>query len=660
MAKKNQTNSYSNDDITLLKGPDKVRLRPGVIFGSDGIEGCQHSVFEIVSNSVDEAREGYGNLITVTVERDMVITVEDKGRGIPLDFNEKEQRYNWDLVFCELYAGGKYNNASGGNYEYSLGLNGLGACATQFSSEFMEVKSWRDGKCYEISFKKGYVASELTVREEKHHTGTYIRWRPDLEVFTDIHMSKEYFAEMLLKQAVVNSGIKFVLKWQGNGGYETTEYYYENGIADYVVEAAGGEAMTAPVVWRTETQGRDRADLDEYKLKVETTFCFCKNRSLIEHYHNSSFLEHGGAPDDAMKNAFVFALDKYLKNNGRYNKNESKVKFDDIGLSLIFVSNNFSTRTSYENQTKKSITNKFIKDFLADYIKQQLEVYFIENPLDAEQIANVVLANKRSRENAEKTRLKTRDDLIKNIDIKNKVEKFVNCRSKDPDRREVYIVEGDSALTSCKLARDSEFQAVIPVRGKTLNCLKSSYDKIFKSDIIKDLLRVIGCGVQVDSKVKTEFPKYDINLLKWNKIIICTDADEDGFQIRTLILTLFYRLLPDLIEQGKVFIAESPLFEITTKDDTYFAYNEFEKAEILKQLEGKKYILQRSKGLGENTPDMMSRTTMNPATRRLIRVEAADAEATAMIFDTLLGDNLPARKEFIMVHGSEYAAQADV
>ncbi len=661
MAKTKDPSSYSNDDITLLKGPDKVRKRPAVIFGSDGLEGCEHSVFEIVSNSVDEAKEGFGKVITVTVYRDMSIEVEDRGRGMPLDYNEKEKRYNWDLIFCELYAGGKYdNNAGGGNYEYSLGLNGLGACATQFSSEYMEVKSYRDGNLYEINFKKGNPVGKLKVTPlDKKRTGTVIKWRPDLEVFTDINMPKEFFISMLSKQAVVNSGVKFVLRYEGNGGFETLEYYYENGVSDYIAEVAG-KSMTQPIVWTTETQGRDRADLAEYKLKVELAFCFTQNTSFIEHYHNSSFLEHGGSPDDAMRTSFVFAVDKYLKNAGRYNKNETKVKFDDIGASLVFVSNNFSTQVSYENQTKKSITNKFIKEFLNDYIKQQLETYFIENPLDAEQIANVILANKRSRESAEKTRLKTRDDLIKNIDIKNKVEKFVNCRSKDPEKREVYIVEGDSAMTSCKLARSAEFQAIIPVRGKTLNCLKSGYDKIFKSDIIRDLLRVIGCGVQIDGKFKTEFPKYDINLLKWNKIIICTDADEDGFQIRTLILTLIYRLLPDLITQGKVYIAESPLFEITTKNETFFAYNEFEKAEIIEKLEGVKYTLQRSKGLGENDPDMMWQTTMNPATRRLIRIDEDDAERTAVMFDTLLGDNLAARKEFITLNGSKYAKDADI
>lgn len=653
--------SYSNSDIKALKGEEQVRLRPAVIFGSDGIDGARHSVFEIISNSVDEAREGFGKVITVSVWRDMTIEVEDKGRGVPLDYNENEKKYNWELVFCTLYAGGKYDNNNGGNYEYSLGMNGLGAAATQFSSEFMNVQSYRDGFLYEMNFKKGKPSGKLKTTElTKNKTGTVIRWKPDLEVFTDIFMTKEYFADMLQKQAVVNSGIKFILKYEGNGGFETSEYYYENDITDYVREIGEGNTLTTPLLWTTQTSGRDREDLPEYKLKVELAFCFTQTKSFIEHYHNSSFLEHGGAPDEAMKTAFVFGIDKYLKNNNLYNKTESKVKFEDIGASLIFVSNDFSTHTSYENQTKKSINNKFIKTFLTDYIKSQLEAFLIENPLDAGKIANVVLANKRSRESAERTRSKTRDDLIKNIDIKNKVEKFVGCRSKDPEKRELYIVEGDSAMSSCKLGRAAEFQAIIPVRGKTLNCLKSSYDKIFKSDIIRDLLRVIGCGVQIDSKVKTDFPKYSIDLLKWNKIIICTDADEDGFQIRTLILTLFYRLLPDLIKQGKIYIAESPLFEITTKDDILFAYNEFEKAEILAGLEGKKYTIQRSKGLGENEADMMWKTTMNPASRRLIQVQPTDEDLTREIFDVLLGDNLPARKEFITTHGSEYAKEADI
>ena len=661
-----QKQQYNDQSIKALKGADRVRKRPGVIFGSDGLEGCEHSFFEILSNSVDEAREGHGNVITVTAYTDRSIRVDDHGRGVPLGYNEAEGRWNWDLIYCELYAGGKYDNNNGASaYEFSLGLNGLGACATQYSSEFMDVFSYDGANESKISFKKGEPVTELLVRpleKNERRTGTVIHWRPDLEVFTDINIPHEFFIETMRRQSVVNPGISFVLKLQGNDGkFEEHRFLYENGISDYLAELAGETAITAPVLWHLETQGRDRADKDEYRLKADVSFCVSNVVNRLEYYHNSSFLEYGGSPDNAVKLAFVYALDKYLKAQGKYKKNEKKITFTDVADCLLLVSNSFSTMTSYENQTKKSITNSFIYEAMAAFLKENLEIYFAENPTAAELFANQVLINKRSRENAETERLNIKKKLSGTMDIASRVEKFVNCRSKDPSVRELYIVEGDSALSSCKEARNSDFQAIIPVRGKTLNCMKSTYDQIFKSEIITDLLRVIGCGVEItDRKVKGDLVTFDLASLRWSKIIICTDADEDGFQIRTLLLTLFYRLLPTLLKEGKVFIAETPLFEITTKDETYFAYDEFEKAEILKKLGKQKYTLQRSKGLGENEPDMMSRTTMHPATRRLISVTPTDAQKTEEIFDTLLGNNLPARKEFIALHGSEYMKDADI
>ena len=656
---------YNDQSIRSLKGADRVRKRPGVIFGSDGLEGCEHSFFEILSNSVDEAREGHGKEITVTAYLDKSIEVDDHGRGVPLGYNEAEGRWNWDLIYCELYAGGKYDNNDGDSaYEYSLGLNGLGACATQYSSEYMDVSSYDGTTLRSIHFRKGEPVSELEERElerKERRTGTVIRWRPDLEVFTDINIPHEFFIETMRRQSVVNAGISFILRLQQeDNSFTEHKFLYENGISDDISELAGEAARTAPTFWHLETKGRDREDKDDYKLKADFSFCVSNAVNVIEYYHNSSFLEYGGSPDRAVKVGFVYALDKYMKATGKYNKNESKITFADVGDCLILVINSFSTVTSYENQTKKSITNSFIYEAMCDSIKQNLEIYFAENPTAAELFANQVLVNKRSRESAEKERLNIKKKLTGTLDIANRVEKFVNCRSKDPAIRELYIVEGDSALGSCKLGRNAEYQAIIPVRGKTLNCLKAPYDRIFKSDIIVDLLKVIGCGVELHGKVKTDMPAFDLASLRWAKIIICTDADEDGFQIRTLLLTLFYRLLPSLLENGKVFIAESPLFEITTKDKIYFAYDEFEKAEILKKLEGKKYTLQRSKGLGENEPDMMWQTTMNPETRRLIAVTPTDAARTYEIFDTLLGDNLPARKEFITAHGHEYIKDADI
>ncbi len=658
--------AYDDQSIKSLKGAERVRKRPAVIFGSDDLEGCQHSFIEILANSVDEAREGYGEKIIVKKYKDLSIEVEDFGRGVPLGYNEKEKRWNWELVFCELYAGGKYDNNEGNAaYEFSLGLNGLGATATQYSSEYMNVKSYNGKTLSEMNFAMGDPKGELKVSElvsgaGMKKTGTIIKWRPDLKVFKEIDIPTEFLEKTLRRQAFINSGIKFILENEiSSGKFERQEFFYKNGIADYIVEITEGQSLTPPQLFRIETKGRDREDLPDYKFKAEVTFCFAESGSH-EYYHNSSYLEYGGAPDKAVRTAFVYAIDKYIKTQNKYNKNESKISFSDIEDNLAVIVNSASTQTSYENQTKKAITNAFINKALTDFLKTKLEIYLTENQSAANTIVNRVLTNKRAREAAEKTKTDIKKKLTVSMDVSNRVEKFVPCRSKDPELREVYIVEGDSAMSSCKLARNSDFQAIIPVRGKTLNCMKSSYDKIFASDIIIDLLKVIGCGVEVKAKKSGDLATFDYNLLKWNKIIICTDADEDGFQIRTLLLTMFYRLLPTLIEKGKIFIAESPLFEISCGSETYFAYNEQEKAEILEKINGKKYTLQRSKGLGENEPDMMWRTTMCPQTRRLIAVTAADAEATAKMFDVLLGDALSERKKFITEYGHLYIKDADI
>ena len=658
--------NYGNESISALKGADRVRKRPGVIFGSDGLEGCEHAVFEILSNSIDEAREGHGRLITVTRYLDHSVEVEDQGRGCPVDWNEKEQRWNWELVFCELYAGGKYGNNEGENYEYSLGLNGLGSCATQYASEYMDVTVWRDGYEYQLHFKKGEITGQKGRELQKtplsrRRTGTRTRWLPDLEVFTDIDIPPEYFAGVMKRQAVVNAGITFRLRVETAAGkYETTEFLYKNGIADYVRELAGEGPLTEPVFWESERRGRDRADKDEYKVKLSVSCCFSNRTSVIEHYHNSSWLEHGGSPEKAAKSAFVGAIDAWIRQNNKYQKGESKITWGDIEDCLVLVSSNFSTQTSYENQTKKAITNKFVQDAMAEFLKTRLEIYFIENPGDASRIAEQVLINKRSREQAEKARLNVKKKLSGSIDIANRVQKFVDCRTKDVSRREIYIVEGDSALGSVKLSRDAEFQGIMPVRGKILNCLKADYARIFKSEIITDLMKVLGCGVEVQNKHVKDLSTFDLNNLRWNKVVICTDADVDGFQIRTLILTMLYRLCPTLIQEGYVYIAESPLFEINCGEKTWFAYSEKEKAEIVKKLEGKKVKIDRSKGLGENDPDMMWLTTMNPETRRLIKIMPQDAEATSQMFDLLLGDNLQGRKEHIANEGYKFLDLADI
>ena len=651
---------YGNESISQLKGADRVRKRPGVIFGSDGLEGCEHAVFEILSNSIDEAREGFGNIITVTLYDDKSIEVEDFGRGCPVDWNPAEKRFNWELVYCELYAGGKYKNDDGGDYEYSLGLNGLGACATQYASEYMDVTVWRDGNKYSLHFAKGKIKGKMLVEpSDRKKTGTTTRWKPDIEVFTDINIPESYFLDILRRQAVVNAGVTFRFRAQHGAKFETTEFCYKNGIADYVAELAGESPLTQPYYIETERKGKDREDKPEYKVRMSAAFCFSNRTNAIEYYHNSSWLEHGGAPDAAAKTAFVYAIDAYIKKTNKYQKNESKITFPDIADCLILVTNCFSTRTSYENQTKKSITNRFIREAMTDFFKEKLEIYFIENKAEADRIADQVLINKRSREQAEKARVSIKKNLTKNLDLANRVQKFVDCRSRDADKREIYIVEGDSALGSVKLSRDAEYQGIMPVRGKILNCLKADYARIFKSEIITDLIKVLGCGVEVEKHGK-ELNNFSLENLRWNKVVICTDADVDGYQIRTLILTMLWRLVPTLIREGYVYIAVSPLYEIQAKGKTWFAYSDREKAEIVESIGNAKIVINRSKGLGENDPEMMWLTTMNPETRRLIRVMPEDADETARVFDLLLGDNLAGRKEHIAEVGSRYLDLADL
>ena len=658
---RNSPESYGNESISQLKGEDRVRKRPAVIFGSDGLEGCEHAVFEILSNSIDEARAGNGSIITLTRYLDKSIECEDFGRGCPVDWNPAEKKYNWELVFCELYAGGKYRNSEGGDYEYSLGLNGLGTCATQYSSEYMDVVVRRDGKKYTLHFEKGRIKGKLEEEPaDRKKTGTDIRWRPDLEVFTDIDIPLEYYTATLKRQAVVNAGVTFRLRNEiAQGKFETTDFVYQNGIMDYVGEIAGEETLSTPAFIQAERKGRDRADKPEYKVKLSAAFCFSNKVSAIEYYHNSSFLEHGGAPEKAARSAFVSAVDGYIKKAGKYQKNESKISFQDVADCLVLVTNCFSTQTSYENQTKKAITNRFIQEAMTDFLRSQLEVYFIEHKAEADRVADQVLINKRSREQAEKARLTIKKKLTGSMDISNRVQKFVDCRSRDVSKREIYIVEGDSALGACKLSRDAEFQGIMPVRGKILNCLKADYGRIFKSEIITDLIKVLGCGVEVQKHIK-ELPAFELDSLRWSKVIICTDADVDGFQIRTLILTMLYRLAPTLIREGYVYIAESPLYEIESGGKTWFAYSEREKAEILDGIGKAKVSINRSKGLGENDPDMMWLTTMNPETRRLIRVMPEDAERTSEMFDLLLGDNLAGRKQHISEFGSQYLDLADI
>jgi DNA gyrase subunit B len=654
------TTTYNNDSIQSLGILGGVRAKPASI----GLESHNHTFLEILGNSIDEHRAGHGKVIEVYKHEDGAVSIRDYGRGVPMGKN-KDGQYSYKKVFDELWAGGKYNNneADGGNYEYSLGTNGVGATGTNYTSDFFKVTAYaQDGKIYFVMYEKGVEHEQglaIKKNDEGQDVGTRITWRPSTEVFRGKgEIDDEFIITTLKDQAIVNGGLKFVFTNYKTD--EVTEYYYEEGVVGYIKSITSEEhQLTEVVSLSTEQKGKDNESDKDYRIKADIYFTFNRELSFNRYYHNTSWLENGGTPEDFIKNSFTFVIDKFLKDKNMYNKGEKKISFDDIADSLVVITSTYSTISLFTDQTKKKIGSDFMKKSVTDWLRQQLEVYFIENPKQADLIFKQVLVNKRSREKAEKTRLDVKKKLSGTVNnLTARVEGFVNCKSKDNSKTELFLVEGKSALGSTQQGRNAEFQAIYALRGKILNCLKADYDKIFKNDIIVDLIKLLGCGIEVKSKNK-DLNTFDINNLRWSKIIITTDADVDGFHIRTLILTMIYRLMPTLIEEGYIYIAESPLFEITdNKDNSHFAYSDSEKDKIVAKLGSKVQSIQRSKGLGENTAEMMWETTMNPETRKLIQVVPDDAEQTLKDFDMFLGDDLAGRKAYIEENLHEYIEEA--
>lgn len=663
MVKKTKA-EYNNESIRKLSDRDAIRKKPGVNLGSNDVHGCEHAFFEILSNSLDEYKSGYGDYINVTRKLNGVLEVQDFGRGCPVDFNKIEQVYNWELIFCTLYAGGKCDDDNE-IYEDQLGTNGLGTASAQLSSEFFDVEIIRDGYQYNLHFEKGINIDGLKKKKLKKDssikTGTKQTWKPDLEVFTDIDISIDFFKHICKQQAIINNGVHILFHDEETNF--TEDYFYPDGILGYVRELNDNTGIIEPVCFNSSGRGQDTAQRAEYDVKFEMSFCFNNNVNKIEYYHNSSFLEYGGSPDKALKKAFTEIMDKQIALKGKYNKSERKVKFEDIQDSLICICNSFSSSTSYENQTKKSINNKFIQTFMIEKIKENLEIWFLENKIEGDKVIEQILANKRSSESAERQRVTAKKKLMSKMDMNNRVKKLTPCRSTDNTKTELFIVEGDSAGGSGKQGRNSEFQAIMPIRGKILNCIKSDINKIYKSDIIMDLIRVIGCGIELHGKRSKS--TFNLDNLRYDKIIIMTDADIDGDQIKCLVLTMLYKLCPTLITTGHVYIVKTPLFEITIyekngDEKTIFTYNDAEQQKMLKKLKNKKIRVQRSKGLGENSPEMMWESTMNPETRHLIRVKEEDAKAMEECFELFLGSNIQERKKYIENFGYLYINDLDL
>ena len=645
--------NYGQSAITSYKDEDQVRKRPSVIFGTNDEYGAAHGIYEIIANAIDEARAGYGTEIKVSIWEDGTVEVSDDGRGVPMDWNEKEQKFNWELVFCTLYASGKYDSS---NYGDALGLNGLGATAMQYASEFMDVYSTRDGKTSVMHFAKGRPAGDMQVIPAiREGSGTTIKFKPDSEVFINIRdmaLPPEYYVNILRRQAMLHAGLKIVF-WHEKIGREVV-MYYPNGIADFLGAVCERPLIKEVASYNDSKWGTDREEEDKYELKMRCAFTFSRETSLNELYHNGSHLYEGGVTLDALKFGVAKAFTDWGIEQGKLGKND-KIQFKDVESILLFVGDTSAPghRTYFKNQTKAAINNPFIKQQYFEFIYYCFRLWLTQNNTEGSRVFGEVLANKAAREEADKVSKKVVQSLSKGIGFGNKPKKFVDCRSKLPFERELFIVEGDSALGSCKLSRDAGFQAIMPVRGKIINCLKKDLSTILSSEIVIDLLKVFGCGIEAESKHIEGLPKFDIDKLNWGKIIICTDADLDGMQIRCLIITLIYRLCPSLLKKGKVFIAETPLFEISYGKDTRFAYTENEKTKILAEFEAagvpmNKVKIQRSKGLGENDPEMMSISTMAPLTRRLVPVEFKEDDTdAAYYFNALLGDDLETRRILI-------------
>jgi DNA gyrase subunit B len=646
---------YSEQSIYSLKNEETVRQRPAVIFGTNDERGAAHAIFEILANAIDEAREGYGKQIRMSVFKDGSVEISDDGRGVPMDWNEAEGKYNWELVFTTLYASGKYKS---GSYQDSLGLNGLGATATQFASEYMDVYSTRNGKTYIMHFKKGRPVGQLQIVDPiREGTGTTIRFKPDPEVFINIKnkvLPPEYFINILTRQAMLLPGLEFVFYHDDLG--KTINIKYDGGMPEFIDSICKKPLLKKTLYFEGSAEGTDDPDIDPtpYTVKMRLALNFSREENFFELYHNASHLFEGGVTVDAFKNAITKAFEDHAKEIGKLEKGD-RFLYKDIELILVTVgdTNCPGNRTFFKNQTKGAINNPFIRDAYYNFVYNNIR-YWLDNDRSGEDIIDEIIANKKAREEAEKVSRKVVQNLSKSVKgIGNKPKKFVDCTSKEVEKRELYIVEGDSALGSCKMARDSKFQAIMPLRGKILNCLKEDLTTILSNEVIVDLMRVLGCGIEAKSKYIQDLPRFDINKLDWGKIIICTDADIDGMQIRCLILAMIYRLVPTLLKAGKVYIVESPLYEIIYKGKSHFAYSDEERDKIVEELikNGAKkgqIDINRSKGLGENNAEMMAKTTMSPKTRRLIPVEyPEDEETVARYFNILLGDDLEERKRII-------------
>lgn len=632
---------YNDNSISSLKNEDRVRERVEVMLGSNDIRGAFHTVTEIVGNAADEASINPDMTITVIYHKDNSITVADEGRGVPMGWNEAEGRYNWDLIYNELYAGGKYN---GDNYQYSIGLNGVGATATQYTSEFCKVTSYREGKCFVKDFKSGRPTDEpLQITDAPNHkTGTIVHWKPDDACFTSTAFTKEMFTSYCCDQAnILKVNIRYIDE------HDDTDTLFEGKGLEYLLDQAYGDAISAKYTVETEKSGTTKVPKNPnqpYKAKAEIILALMNSEQpdRSRYFHNTGVMREGFQPL-----AFKTAVADFFKNYAT--RRGLKISNYDYEPYIGVIISSYSTITSFSNQTKTGVNNDFIYDLIYSSVKRILEECEAKKDKAFLELVELVLQSADNRRQLEEYRKTLKQ--VRKTGRQKLPEKLADCRSRDNTTNELYIVEGDSAMGACKLARDSSFQAVIPIRGKILNCLKASIGKTMASEPIQALVQALGCGIDIpDGEGGSMF---DITKLRYSKIIFCTDADVDAYQIRVLLFLLFYTLMPKLVTEGYIYIAETPLFEFETSKGNMFAYDIAERDKLIKSCQEQGiavYKINRSKGLGENDPQMMSVTTMHPATRRLVslKTDIKMPEVRAVVNMLFGKDEGRERRDFIL------------
>ncbi len=632
MEEKDLEEAYDAKSITVLDGLEAVRKRPGMYVGSTGTRGLHHLIYEVVDNSIDEAMAGYCTHISVTLEPDGSVTVVDDGRGIPVGDMPRFKKSAVEVVLTMLHAGGKFG---GGGYKVAGGLHGVGLSVVNALSEQLRVEVRRDGGKYVQDFERGKPVSKLERVEDSLKTGTTIKFTPDSRIFEEMEFKYETISQRLREVAYLNAGLEIGLFDQRTEDEKETIYKYKGGIIDFVLFLNSSKESIQKRV--TYLQGA-RADAE-----VEVALQF--NNGFLDNvftFTNNINTHEGGSHLVGFKAALTRTINDYARKSGLIKEKDPSLSGDDVREGLTAVVSVKMEEPQFEGQTKTKLGNPDIKGFVESTVNSKLAEFLEENPADAKNIVTKALTASRARSAARQAReLVRRQSILESSTLPGKL---ADCSIKDPSLCEIYLVEGDSAGGSAKQARDRSFQAILPLRGKILNVEKAGPSRVFASQEIQAIITALGTNVR---------DEFDITKARYHRAIIMTDADVDGAHIRTLLLTFFYRYMPELIDEGYIYVAQPPLYRLTISKKHFYAYDETEMERVIKENNGKKAQVQRFKGLGEMNPDQLWETTMDPQRRNLLQVNIDDAVTADLVFDTLMGSDVEARRSFIQEHASD-------